>query len=505
MNKSKRAGIAVSYVNILLNMAMNIFFTPFLLHNLGAAEYGVYKIIHSFSGPLSIMSFGLSTVVARNIVYYNTKKELENKQNFLFMANIISVVLFFLVILVGGILFLFIDGLYQNSFSPRELRTAKILFVLMIFNIAFTIFGDSFSGIIRGHELFALSYLTKTFKIVGRVLLIILLINLGYKSISIVFTDLILTVCVVIFDIIFSRVKLKEKPKFYSWDKQVIKTTFLFSSAIFLQAIVNSANQNMDGIILGAMTNPDTVAMYSLGLTVFVTYSAITNVISGVFTPQATKLVYSGANTEQLTDFVIHPGRVQLAISGAIIGGFILYGKSFITAWVGAEYLAVYPVILLLIIPAVIPTIISVSNAILDAKMLRLGRSLILVAMSVINIIISIILVNYIGYIGAAIGTAISYIVGQGILTGIYLKKRIGLNIKRMYLHICKSVLPCIIITTVLLIPTAIWFPSGWLGLLLKAIVFLMVYATLLYFFGFNKEERYSYIDKPIKKILRIK
>lgn len=505
MNKSKKMGIAVSYINILLNMAVNIFFTPFLLQSLGTAEYGVYKIIHSFSGPLSIMSFGMCTVVARNIVYYNEKKEYEKKQNFLFIANVISSVLFFLVMMVGGILFFFIDPLYQNTLSASDLHTAKILFAIMIFNTAFTIFGDSYAGIIRGHELFILSYLTKTFKIVGRVALIIFLINLGFKSVAIVSVDLFLTVCVVLFDIVFSRLKLKERPEFKSWDKEVIKTTFIFSSAILLQAIVNSVNQNMDGVILGAMTNPDTVAMYSLGLTIFVTYNSITNVIASVFTPQATKLVYSGVDSEKLTDFVIRPGRVQLVLSGAIIGGFMLYGKSFISAWVGTEYLSIYPVILLLIIPAVIPVIVSVSNAILDAKMLRLGRSIILVVMAIINMLISIILVHFIGYIGAAIGTAMSYIVGHGIITTIYLKKSVELNVGRMYRDVCKGILPCVIITTVLLIPTALWFPNGWFGLGLKIATFIAVYAVFLYLIGFNENEKELYIRKPLNKIIRRK
>jgi len=503
MYKSKITGIAVSYINVLLNMVVNVFFTPFLLQTLGTAEYGVYKIIQSFSGPLSIMSFGMCTVVARNIVYFNEKKEYEKKQNFLFIANVISLVLFILVIVVGGILFFFIDPLYNKTLSASDLHTAKILFVIIIFNTAFTIFGDSYAGVIRGHELFALSYLTKTFKIVGRVALILLLISLGFKSVAIVSVDLFLTVCVVLFDILFSRLKLKERPQFKYWDKDVIKTTFIFSSSILLQAIVNSVNQNIDGMILGVMTDPDTVAMYSLGLTIFVTYNSITNVIASVFTPQATKLVYSDADYEQLTDFVIRPGRVQLVLSGAIIGGFILYGKSFISAWVGAKYMSVYPVILVLIIPAVIPIIISVSNAILDAKMLRLGRSIILVIMAVINIVLSIVLVHFIGYMGAAIGTAISYIVGHGIITTIYIKKSVGLNIGRMYRNICKGILPCVIITTVLLIPTALWFPSGWFGLGLKIVTFAAIYAVLLYIIGFNENEKESYIRKPLKRFLK--
>ena len=445
----------------------------------------------------------MCTVVARNIVYYNTQNEPEKKQNFLYMSNIISVALFFLVLAVGGILFPFIDVLYKDTLAAADLQTAKVLFVLMILNTAITIFGDSFVGVIRGNELFALSYLTKTFKIVGRVLLIILLISLGFQSVAIVATDLFLTICVVCFDIFFARVKLKERPKFHFWDKEVLKTTFMFSSAILLQAIVNSVNQNMDGVILGAMTDADTVTMYSLGLTIFVTYNAVTNVITGVFTPQATKLVYAGADNDRLTDFVVRPGRVQLALAGAIVGGFILYGRSFITAWVGAEYLDVYPVILLLIIPAVIPVIISVSNSILDAKMMRLGRSIILVVMAGINVIVSIILIYFVGYIGAAIGTAISYILGHGVITGIYLRKRVGLKIGRMYLHICKGILPCIVVTTVLLIPTAIWFPAGWFGLIMKIGVFLVIYALLLYLIGLNKTEKEIYVHRLFRKFVK--
>ncbi len=490
MRDQKKLGIVISYINITLNMLISVFFTPFLLSSLGAAEYGIYRIVRSFSGPLSIMSFGTSTVVARNIVYYDSKKLPEEKQNFLYLTNVISTVLMVLVFGVGTVLYQFIEPMYHASLTVSELATAKKLFILLILNIGLTIFGDAFVGIIRGHEKFVISYLTKTFKLVFRVVLIVILLSCGFNSIAIVSVDLTLTIVVILFDVLYARFGLCERPKFKRWDKVLIKTIFSFSAAVFLQAIVNQVNQNLDGIILGAMTNAETVAMYSLALTIFVTFNAVTNTISSVFAPQATRLVYSGATNEQLTDFVIRPGRIQFILAGGIISGFTVFGKHFIDLWVGSGYGAIYKIVLLLIVPSVVPIIISVSNALLDAKLLRLGRSIILVVMAVINLLLSIVLIHFLGYIGAAIGTAASYIIGYWIVNNLYIRRTLQLNIKRMYHDILKGILPCLVAVTFLMVPVNYFLPHTILGFILKVSIFLLVYFMLLLWFGFNRDEK---------------
>ena len=49
----------IVYVNIFLNLVINFMLTPILLKYLGESEYGVYKIVQSFTGQLAIMSFGI--------------------------------------------------------------------------------------------------------------------------------------------------------------------------------------------------------------------------------------------------------------------------------------------------------------------------------------------------------------------------------------------------------------------------------------------------------------
>lgn len=482
-------GTIISYLNIVLNMVISIFFTPFLINSLGASEYGVYRIIQSFSGQLSIMSFGIAALIVRNVVYYNTKKLRVEKENFLFMAMLISYILGFLILLVGGGLYLSIDKIYSNSLSIEEIVLAKHLFILLVINIAITIISDSYMGIIMAHEKFIISNGVRTFRLILRITLISVLLKLGVKSIGIVVSDLCISLLLFLFMIVYNRIILKEKAKFYYLDKEMLKLSFSFSIAIFLQAIINQVNQNVDNIILGIMTNSNIVALYSVALVLYTSFNSIVSVIGGMFGPQATRLVAKSASERELTDFVIRPGRIQLMIAGLAITGFTLFGKNFLKLWVGENFLEAYCIVLILIIPVIIPLIENVTNSLLDAMLKRMGRSIILFVMCIINIIISILLIKRIGYIGAAFGTAISLIVGHGILLNIYLKKILKLEIFRMFKEIFKGIWLANLLAITLGI-VLLKLPDTIIGFLIKVIFYTLIYSSCTYLIGMNRTEK---------------
>lgn len=86
-----------------------------------------------------------------------------------------------------------------------------------------------------------------------------------------------------------------------------------------------------------------------------------------------------------MTDFAIGPGRIQTLIALLGILGFIVVGKDFIRIWMGDGFDDVYIITLILIIPALIPLIESVTNTILDAMMKRMARSIALLGMEKIK------------------------------------------------------------------------------------------------------------------------
>lgn len=500
----KKSGIIVQYINILLEFAIAIFFTPFLLKSLGDAEYGLYRIVQSFAGQLSILSFGISTLVARNIVRYNTLEERKKKENFLATAFFTTIILAVVVVIIGFILSLGIDSLFDNSFSSEELVLAKKLYWVLLANVAFTVITDMATGILIAHEKFLIKNSLFSIKQIIRIITLILLLNIGLGSLAIVCTDLLLTILILAFEYFYGFTKLKEKIKFYFIDKEELKESITFSFAIFLQAIVNQVNQNLDSVILGSLTTTEIVAMYSIALNLFTMFNSITMVFGTVFVPQATRMITKGASGEELTDLVVRPGRFAVFIGNLIITGFIIFGKEFISFWVGDKYLEAYTVAIILMIPGILPLMQNVTNAILDAMMKRLGRSLILVGMACINILVSVVLVRRIGYIGAAIGTAVSYIVGYLLLLNIHLKKSTSIIIGKMYSGILhKTVISgsaCLVIGY----PLSFIKSSNVFIMLIKISIYTVFYFAVIYIFAMNNYER-NVIKNMMRRFLPIK
>lgn len=490
MKDQKKAGVMISYFNTVLNMCISVFFTPFLIASLGDAEYGLYRVIQSFAGQFAIMTFGMSTLVSRNIVYFNELKKKEEKENFLAMALIISFVLVAILLVIGGTMYGYIDNIFANSFTEAEIITAKKLFVLFILNVAATIMNDYFAGIVRGYEKFVISNGIRTLNRILRIIILIVLLKLGCKSVSIIATDLGLTLMMLVINILFGIVRMGERVKYHYLDKEMLKTSLIFSGAIFLQAIINQVNQNLDNFILGVMVDTKTVTMYSIALTIYTTYNGITTTVSSVFAPHATRMIVKGATSDDLTNLVSRTGRYQFMLAGAVIGGFILFGQNFIKIWVGEEYLPAYAVALILIIPMTIPLIQSVTNSILDAMLKRMGRSVILVLIALIHIGVSIILIKVFGYIGAAFGTAISTIVGHIIIMNIYFKKAINLNVFKMFYDIFKGLLPSAVVSTVLAIPLSMCLPDTFIMFIVKIVGFMIIYSLITYIFGMNTSEK---------------
>lgn len=154
---------------------------------------------------------------------------------------------------------------------------------------------------------------------------------------------------------------------------------------------------------------------------------------------------------------------------------------------------------MILIIPALIPLIESVTNTILDALMKRMARSIALLGMCVINVVASIILIKMIGFIGAAFGTAISVIVGHGIIINLYLHRCIGLNVPRMFKEIFKGLLPAFLLCLAIGYLISLIPGSNIVFFGIKVVLLVIEYGMIMYMFGMNEIEK-QYIKNMIKR-----
>lgn len=498
--KSRKLAIVISYVMILANTLSNLLLTPMYLHFLGIEMYGLYQMIYSVAHYILILDFGISTTMVRYISTYHAKNDYKSERNFAAHCLGIVIIIISFVVMIGSIVNSLLLNIYP-SITNEEAPIAHTIFIVMVITIGMTIVEHYFQGIIMSYEHFSVVKLISLFKVIFKIVITVIMLMCGLDVVSIVLADLIVSVISIVTLAVYSFGILKFKIKFSRFDRIMVVSILSFMFAIFLQSVVAYVNNVVDKTILGIMATKRDVAIYSVALTFITLFNSLPSAISGVFLPQATRLVTQDADRKTLTSFVVRPGRYQFMICGAVIAGFILFGKEFITIWSGSDTIQAWNVALIIMIPNMIPLIESTVISILDAKKKRLFRSLVLCGISIVNVIVSVILVKQYGMMGAPIGTAFAFIVGYGIVLNIYYDRVIGVDVLTMFKNICSRTWVCILIATAVSIPFNIIMKQySIVFLLIKACIFCIVYFSLLYVWGLNHDEKKD-IRAVVKKI----
>lgn len=489
----------LSYGSSLLLIAVNIFLTPFLVGSLGKAEYGVYQMMSSFAGYLVLINFGTGTVMTRYVSMYLGKGDKRGERNYIAMCLIITGFLVLLIMAAAVVLYIFIDNIYAASLTPAQIEKAKSLFILIASNVAVTLIAQAFQGIITAYEKFNFSGIWHMAKTLIKVVSLVLIFYVCKDSMAIAAVDLGIS-CLYLTLCVGYCVKLKATPKLYKFDKSVFASSAVFSLAIMLQAIVNQVNTKVDVTILGIMVSPESVTTYNVAMQVFSIFSTLSTAAVSIYLPKFTKLVASGeADGKRLTQEMIAPSRVQTLVSGTIMFGFLICGRDFIRVWMGEGYTLSWWIAIIIMIPTFLVYTNGVVVSVLDAMQKRLVRSVILTMVAVCNVGVSIVLVLFIGEIGAPIGTAIATTVGSLIIMNIYYKKAIGIRLGMLFGGIFKGILPCMLIASAAAIPAVIFVPEGFVGLLVKGGIFVVVLVATLLLFGLNEEEK-KLVLKPFRR-----
>ena len=129
-------------------------------------------------------------------------------------------------------------------------------------------------------------------------------------------------------------------------------------------------------------------------------------------------------------------------ILATIFGGFVVFGKQFITLWAGTEYADGYFVAALLMLAYTLIYAESIGNQILWAKNMHKEIAVIKFIIVIINVALTVWLIHWNALLGAVIGTFISLVVGDVLASNFVFRKRIGISLRRYYISLCKGIIP---------------------------------------------------------------
>ena len=503
-SKQRKFGVVLSYLSIIINTLIQLLYTPLLIRMLEQSEYGLYSLVNSVIGYLTVLDLGFGNAIIVYTTKYRAQKKYDEEKKLHGMFLIVFWIIGIIVGILGSILYFNVNNLFGNTMTTSEIHKAKIMMLILTFNLVISFIFSIYSSILNAYEKFVYQKLISILNTVLKPIIMIPLLFMGYKSITMVVVITFVNIIVLLSNYVYCRKKLDIKIKYLGFDKLLFKTILGYSIWLFLNSIVDKVNWSVDQFVLGAVSGTVAVSIYSIASQINSLFINLSTAISGVFLPKMSKLISNNASSNILTSEFIKVGRIQFYIMFLITTGFMVFGKQFIIIWAGNEYIESFYVTLCLIIPALFSLIQNLGLSIMQAMNKYRFKSITTFIMSGFNVLISIFLAKKFGAIGAALGTTISLVVCNIILINIYYYRIIKLNVVEFWKNIFSMFAKLIFSLIIVLILMSFIKLNGVQFILLFGFIYVVLYLMIAYKFVMNTYEK-DLINSMLKKIKFIK
>lgn len=447
----RKKGTILSYIQVLLSVAVNIIYVPILLRFLGQGEYGLYQIVGSFFSYVTVFESCVSAGITRNYCNALGSGQSEEAATTLSMARSIYRVIAVIMDLIGIVVLLAFWCFYAGSLQPDELKEGMAILVLLFVNMTVTLQGSVYLTIITGHEKFTfLKALSILMQVIQPVLVIMCVSRIPY-AITVSMVIVLLNFVTIRIRYFYVTRKLKIRIAKKEKDPAIIKSIVGLSMAILLGSIADQIFWKTDQVILGKMFSTVVVAIYSVGAQIYMMYMQFGTQISSIFYPRVSALYQEENGLQKISDLFIQVGRATFFVILLVLSGFIIFGQEFLMLWVGSGYKEAYWVAVIVMIPFSIDLAQNLGLCILQVNGQYGFRAKIYFLSAVLNILTTILFAKWVGIVGAALSTGVSMLLTSGLIMNWYFQKKAGLDIRKFW----KETAP-VIITAVLLIMGAL-------------------------------------------------
>ena len=499
LGKKIARNIAANYFGVAGQIIIAFFLAPFLVHTLGDTQYGIWSIVAALSGYMSLLDLGIAGALTRYVALYHQKQDHESINTILSSGLFLFSAIAGLIILVSP-LTAYLMVKYLN-FDQQLIDTVYFLIIVVSFDISFFIIAGMVRGALGGFQRFELINIVRILSFIYKALAFYIFLSNDFGLITMGFISASTNLLV----FIISYYQLR---KYYSFVEPGVRFINLadinriyhFSKFIFLSMVANQVLYYTDSFIIGFFLNMAAVTYYTIPWSLSEYVKQFCIAISSTYIPAFSEM-YSANDTDAIYTHYIYGTKIILTLSNLFCIGMIVLGAPFIAIWMGdiyAQKAEVLVIVFFITLYFYAPHLISYS--LLQGLNRHKNYSMLSALVAVINLVLSIILVQTYGLTGVAIGAAIPQIIFFGILVPFYTSKMLGRSYMAYFFqtHI-RLAIPAIILFLGLSTLKRYIYPDGYLILLAESVGVSAIYFVSVYLISLSQNERRNLRETMMK------
>ena len=389
-----------------VNVLVGIFLSPYILHRLGDAAFGIWVLIFSVTGYYGIFDFGIRSSIIRYVSKYTATHDLEEVSALINSAMFTYTCVGIFSMLLTGIGCLYIDRLFK---IPADFQsTARWLLLIVGTSVSLGFPLGVFGGMLEGlQKFYILNWTNILFSSVLRVILIVFYLQRGYGLLTVA---LITATLPVFGSIVRGVIALRALPIHFSRryvNREGFRHMANYSSVTFVILIAWRLRFKTDALVIGTFVSSAAITYFYAGSRLVDYAGEVVSSLAQLFVPMSSQSDAAG-NMDRLRKIFVAGNRACAFVMFPMTATFIILGKSVIEVWVGRKYVAQgYPVLLTLILPYTLMMIQGASSRILFGMSKHGKLAVVTMVEGIANLGLSILWVRPYGILGDAFGTAV--------------------------------------------------------------------------------------------------
>lgn len=495
--------LSANYIGIAGNIIVAFMLTPFVIRTLGDEMYGIWTIIAALGAYLTLCDVGLVSAITKYISHGN---KLEEKGH---VAKVVSCAA---VIAIPITLFLFLLSPFTGQALMRIMNINEAHYKIIVIATMMTtievgifVFAGLFRGVILGLQRNDVENLIQLSVLGLRAIGIYLVLSQGFGILGMASVMLTCMITASLASFVFSR-KLMPDSKLTpsTVDREGVSTIRKFSGASFLSMVAGQLIFYSDSFVVGHYLTAAAVTYYAVAWTLKEYTNSLMVATHRVFIPVFSNL--STGDNETLLSHFFKSKRYMLVMSNLLCVGLLILGDRFLAIWLGEKYAVTSGAILMILFAAQLirgPQLISYALLQGIGKH-RLYARLELV-FAILNLLLSIFLVQKMGLIGVAIATAFTQVAFYGFVSPTLLNRAMGITMPRYIKETYgRTLIPAIGMAIVLLLLKSNFHIDSFVELLSAGAVGGLIYMILVYFTALSSDEKEWVGNQVGKRLQRV-
>jgi len=501
----------------LITIVLHFVVRTVFINTLGKSYLGINSLFADILSMLSLAEFGVGTAILYKLYDPIAKEDHQRITQLMKLYKSIYRVIGVIVFVIGVCLVPFLPLIISDYNRLADLNiNAILIFSLYLLRTLSSYFFFAYkSAIVRAHQKAYLINIISYVTAIG--LAVVQIIGLtAFKSFELYV--LMAIVEVIVKNIICAKLSDKMYPFINDSNSEKIsisevKSIFKDCSAIFLYKLNGVVLKSTDNLVISFFLGLDKIALYS---NYFVFYTTINGLFTKVYSSVSHSLgnLHTTDNTEHEYKIFETMNLITAIIGGTAAVGIFVVADELILNWIGQDWIIEQPFALLLGIETFTLALrLSIYRFRTSMGLFQQAKYRPIFGM-MINLVVSVMLVNKLGISGVVIGTIVSDWATTMWYDPIIIHKYGFKNMYPVSNYFFKLVKYFFIIV---IVGGADWFicrnfivGMGWISVIIHMLICLVTVPSVLYISAFNKAEgQYlykhviSYANKFLRKIRR--